>query len=320
MTAIRQMTYRPVGRRAAAVETMTFDRLRALNDGGTQRADFHVLALVDAGHGSVTVDFRRHPLVARSAVWIAAGAVHRWDDIAGVAGHLVLFVPTAPVTPATRELAASPEPAARWSIPDAEWPYVDAARNHLLLETSAASGQLPSGQLSPAQPSPVRRGGGRAASVQSAPASAAAAPAAGSTSAAAPAELPAILLSALVARLRPPHGEAPGAGPAFALFRLFQAGVEAHFREHHDAGHYARALGYAPRTLSRAVQQATGRTAKAYLVDRIVLEAKRLLAHDRLTAAGCAAALGFPDASGFSVFFRNATGTRPGAWQQQAGG
>ncbi|MFJ8673479.1 hypothetical protein [Streptomyces sp. NPDC093589] len=59
MTAIRQMTYQPVGSGSAAVETMTFGRLRELNDGGTQRADFHVLAVVDAGHGAVTVDFSR---------------------------------------------------------------------------------------------------------------------------------------------------------------------------------------------------------------------------------------------------------------------
>lgn len=63
------------------------------------------------------------------------------------------------------------------------------------------------------------------------------------------------------------------------------------------------------------MQQVTGRSAKAYIVDRIVLEAKRLLAHDRLTAAACANTLGFPDASNFSVFFRKATGMRPGAWQ-----
>lgn len=269
VTVIRQMTYQPVERRAAAVETMTFDHLRELNDGGTQRADFHVLAVVDAGPGSVTVDFLRHPLRERSAVWIPPGAVHRWDDIAGVAGHVVLFVPTAPVTHATRELVASPDLAAHWRIPDADWPFIDAARNHLLLEASALPGDLST-------------------------------------------ELPEILLSALIARLRPPHG---GARSAHPVFRLFRSNVEAHFRQHHDAGYYARTLGYAPRTLSRVVQQATGRTAKAYIVDRIVLEAKRLLAHDRLTAAACAGTLGFPDASNFSVFFQNATGMRPGAWQ-----
>ncbi|KPI32776.1 helix-turn-helix domain-containing protein [Streptomyces sp. NPDC048253] len=269
MSVIRQMTYQPEGRRAAAVETMTFSRLRELNDGGTQRADFHVLAVVDAGHGSVTVDFLHHPLKERSAVWVPPGAVHRWDDIADVAGHLVLFVPTAPVTHATREVVASPDPAAHWSIPDADWLFVDTARNHLLLEASAPPGELPT-------------------------------------------EVPEILLSALIARLRPSHAEAPFTHP---VFRSFRSSVEAHFRHHHDAGYYARALGYAPRTLSRAVQRATGRTAKAYIVDRIILEAERLLAHDRLTAARCAATLGFPDASNFSAFFRKATGLRPGAWQ-----
>ncbi|MEV1026799.1 AraC family transcriptional regulator [Streptomyces sp. NPDC050264] len=269
VTVIRQMTYQPVGRGAAAVETLTFHRLRELNDGGTQRADFHVLAVVDAGHGTVTVDFLPYGLGARSAVWIAPGAVHRWDDIAEVAGHVVLFVPTAPVTRATRELVADPDRVAQWSVPDADWPFVDAARSHLLLEASAP-------------------------------------PVGAST------ELPEILLSALIARLRPPHSAARPVNPTF---RRFRSSVETHFREHHDAGYYARALGYAPRTLSRAVQQATGRTAKAYIVDRLVLEAKRLLAHDRLTAAGCAGTLGFPDASNFSVFFRTATGMRPGAWQ-----
>jgi AraC-like DNA-binding protein len=269
MTEIRQMTYQPVGRRAAAVETMTFDRLREINDGGTQRADFHVLAVVDAGKGSVTVDFLRHPLRERSAVWIAPGAVHRWDDIADVSGHVVLFVPTAPVTRATRELVASPDLVAHWSIPGTDWPFIDTARNHLLLEASAPHGGTST-------------------------------------------ELPEILLSALVARLRPPQTGARATHPVFGLFR---SSVEAHFREHHDAGYYAQALGYAPRTLSRAVQQAAGCTAKAYIVDRIVLEAKRLLAHDRLTAARCAGTLGFRDASNFSAFFRKATGVRPGAWQ-----
>jgi AraC family transcriptional activator of pobA len=291
MTAIRQMTYRPVGGGAGAVETMTFGRLRELNDGGTQRADFHVLALVDTGQGSVTVDFARHALGARSAVWVAPGAVHRWDDIAGVEGHLVLFVPTAPVTRATRELVASPDRLARWTVPAADWPFVDAARNHLLLEAPAppaGASPDPTEPPHPSEPPELPQ----------------------------PPELPEILLSALLTRLTPPLPAAPrSVNPAF---RLFRTAVETHFRDHHDAGYYARALGYAPRTLSRAVQQATGRTAKAYIVDRIALEAKRLLAHDRLTATGCADALGFPDASNFSVFFRNATGLRPGAWQATA--
>ncbi|NUU08182.1 helix-turn-helix transcriptional regulator [Leifsonia sp. C5G2] len=271
MPEIAQMTYQPPGRRQSSVETMTFERLRAVNAGGTQRADFHVVALVDSGRGTLTVDFQRHRLEAGHAAWIAPGSVHRWDDVSELTGHLVVFVPTAPVTPGTRELVASPDVRPTWSLPEEDRPYIDAACRHLVLETvDGATGGSP--------------------------------------------EIPAILLSALIARLRPPHGDAELLDPLFALFR---SRVEAHFRERHDAAFYANDLGYSPRTLARAVRRATGRSAKAYIVDRLVLEAKRLLVHDRSTAAGCAAVLGFLDASSFSVFFRNATGLRPGAWRDE---
>ena len=265
---VRRLTYRPPGRGTAAVEVLTFDRLRQLDGGHAQRADFHVLALVDSGSGTVTVDFVQHPTTPGSAVWIPPGAVHRWDRIADVTGDVVLFVPTAPVTPATRALLARPAPV-RWEVPDEDRALVDLARHHLVTEAAAAA--VP------------------------------------------PTELPQILLSALLVRLRPPH-----AGPSAptSTFELFRASVEAHFRTHHDVGWYARSLGYAPRTLSRATQAAVGQTAKAYLVDRIVLEARRLLAYERYTSGRCASELGFSDASSFSLFFRTATGLRPGAWQQ----
>lgn len=270
-----QMTYLRRRGSASSVEVMSFAHLRRLNDGGTQRAEFHVLGLVDRGVGTVTVDFARHALAARSAVWIRPGAVHRWDDMRQVNGVLVLFVPTAPVTAATRELAAAPRGNTAWRIEPATWNLVRAAARHLELEAAAA-------------PEDVRT------------------------------EIPQILLSALLARLEPPRTpEAVGS----TIFTAFQSAVEANFREHHDVGYYARSLGYVPRTLSRAVQRMTGTTAKAYITERLVLEAKRLLAHDRVSTRRCASALGFPDASNFSAFFRTATGERPSAWQarQQPG-
>lgn len=272
MPRITQMRYLAPDSRAQQVETLTFETLRSMNDGGTQRADFHVLAIVHAGTGAVTVDFAQHHLSPGAAVWIPPGAVHRWDDAGELSGRLVLFVPTAPVTEETRALVATPGLQPVWVLPSDQRRYVDAALDHLALET-------------------------REDVVGGSPA------------------LPAILLSALLVRLRPPAG---GTEPGNPLFLAFRALVEADFRERHDADHYARTLGYAPRTLSRAVKRATGLTAKAYLLERIALEAKRLLAHDRLTSAACSAALGFTDASNFSVFFRNATGERPGAWQKSA--
>jgi AraC family transcriptional activator of pobA len=128
-----------------------------------------------------------------------------------------------------------------------------------------------------------------------------------------PGELLGLLLSALVLRAAPPAGTDQ---PQNDIFRRFRDAVEEEFRAHHDVGRYGSRLGYSSRTLSRSVRAATGRGAKDYLCERLVLEAKRLLVHDRLSPARCGDRLGFPDASNFSAFFLREVGLRPGAWQK----
>ncbi|AZS71972.1 AraC family transcriptional regulator [Streptomyces lydicus] len=78
---------------------------------------------------------------------------------------------------------------------------------------------------------------------------------------------------------------------------------------------YARSLGYAPRTLSRATEAAAGVGAKEFIDRRVVLEAKRLLAHGDQSAARIADRLGFADATNFSKFFQRQTGTTPIAFR-----
>lgn len=269
VAAIRQLTYQPPPAAPGPVETMSFATLRQLDDGSTQRGDFHVLAVVRRGRGRVSIDFSDHPLAARDVVWIRPGIVHRWDDLGDLAGDLVLFVPTAPITPRIRDLVTDPAAAVRWAVTDQAWPLITTALRHLCLEADA-------------------------------------------THDARTAELPGLLLSALLLRLAPPAGPD---WPQNDLFRRFRAAVEEDYRTHRDVAHYARRLGYSPRTLARGVQAATGRSAKAYLCERLLLEAKRLLAHDRLSPARCGQRLGFPDASNFSAFFLREAGIRPGAWQ-----
>jgi AraC family transcriptional regulator, transcriptional activator of pobA len=270
VTKVRQVAYQPPGGTFAPVETMSFATLRHLNDGSTQRADFHVLAAVRRGQGGVSMDFSGHHLTARSVVWIPPGVVHRWSDIRDIAGDIVLFVPTAPVTPASRDLASGLMTGACWTAAAGAWPLISVALAHLRLEYGAPPG--------------------------------------GRTS-----ELSSLLLSALLLRLDLPAAPGPAGNDAFLRFR--QA-AEEDFRSHHDVVHYARRLGYSPRTLSRGVHAATGRSAKDYLCERLLLEAKRLLAHDHLSQAQCGQRLGFSDAANFSAFFLRETGLRPGAWQR----
>jgi AraC-like DNA-binding protein len=80
----------------------------------------------------------------------------------------------------------------------------------------------------------------------------------------------------------------------------------------HDVGHYARELGYSPRTLARATLAAAGETPKQIIHGRIALEARRLLAHTDLAIS----TVGLRDPSNFSAFFTNVTGERPTAFRR----
>jgi AraC family transcriptional regulator, transcriptional activator of pobA len=97
-------------------------------------------------------------------------------------------------------------------------------------------------------------------------------------------------------------------------FAAYAAAVEAHYAASREVTWYARRLGYSPRTLSRAAQEAVGRSAKQFIDDRVVLEAKRLLAHTGITVTECARRAGFDDPANFSKFFRARTGLTPGAF------
>ncbi|MER6528659.1 AraC family transcriptional regulator [Streptomyces sp. NPDC001508] len=102
-------------------------------------------------------------------------------------------------------------------------------------------------------------------------------------------------------------------------FTLFRDAVEQGFSTNHSVSAYADALGYSRRTLVRAVRAATGETPKGFIDKRVVLEAKRLLAHTDLPIGRVGAAVGFPDAANFSKFFQLRTGRTPAAFRAELG-
>jgi AraC-like DNA-binding protein len=102
-----------------------------------------------------------------------------------------------------------------------------------------------------------------------------------------------------------------------STFTLFRDAVEQDFATNHSVSAYADALGYSRRTLVRAVRAATGETPKAFIDKRVVLEAKRLLAHTDLPIGRVGAAVGFPDAANFSKFFHQHTDLTPAAFRAE---
>ena len=100
-------------------------------------------------------------------------------------------------------------------------------------------------------------------------------------------------------------------GTDVELHRRFQELLERDFATSHDAGHYADEMGVTPGTLSRLLTKLTGRSTKQLVMDRVILEAARLLRFSDLSVKEIAARLGFADQFAFSKAFKQRRGEAP---------
>lgn len=95
------------------------------------------------------------------------------------------------------------------------------------------------------------------------------------------------------------------------LSSQFQRLVDQHFLTTHHLQAYSNMLGITPGYLSEQIKVAIGVPASHIIRRRLVIEAKRLLAHTQLTVSELCLHLGFKDSSYFSRFFRRETGQSP---------
>ena len=122
-------------------------------------------------------------------------------------------------------------------------------------------------------------------------------------------------LCTLILRLDLLNGQQSAAGvqssPSLKRFARFRELLEASFSGWHQVGPYAKALGCTQKSLNRASRDAIGLSAKDYIARRVILEAKRLLAHTDRPIYLVAEGLGFDEATNFSKFFRKHVGQAP---------
>lgn len=105
---------------------------------------------------------------------------------------------------------------------------------------------------------------------------------------------------------------------ALQRYRRYRLAVERNFARWHGVAPCAAArLGCSEKSLTRAALLVTERSANAVLTERLVLEAKRLLAHTLLPVATVGDQLGFAEATNFVKFFRRETGLTPGAFRAE---
>jgi AraC-like DNA-binding protein len=270
----------------AGVEVLSLDdlcrRVPAERLAIPQRPDFHHLLTLTGGSLWHTVDFTAYALEPGSWLWVRPGQVHQWGELTHADGTLILFRQDflATATAAAARIEDPHAPVLRRPPPE-DAAALHLAADHLTAEFHAL-GHLPLEIHTAA----LRH-----------------------------------LLSVLVLRLA--HLTAPAGSPApepDPTYLRFRDAVERDCARTRRVEDYARALGYSARTLSRATLAGAGLGAKEFIDRRVVLEAKRLLAHSDQTAAHIADRLGFSSATHFSKYFHQRTGQTPIAFRTMVRG
>jgi AraC family transcriptional activator of pobA len=104
------------------------------------------------------------------------------------------------------------------------------------------------------------------------------------------------------------------------LHRRFTRRLEEDYAAHHDAGHYADALAVPAAALSRALAHVTGRATKDLILDRVMLEAARLLRFTDLGVGEVAHRVGYDDPLYFSRAFKRRHEQSPQAYRDAVRG
>lgn len=112
--------------------------------------------------------------------------------------------------------------------------------------------------------------------------------------------------------------EQPGTSLAYlSLFRRFSHLLETSFVRHKSPEYYAGQLHVSAKHLNRVNRAIVGKTTSGVILDRVVLEAGRLLLHSGDSLSEIAAALGYDDYAYFSKLFKNRTGYTAGHFRKK---
>lgn len=103
------------------------------------------------------------------------------------------------------------------------------------------------------------------------------------------------------------------------LVARYSALLERDFRSKLSVAEFAEALGVTPTHLTRACRATCGRSAHMLLEDRILFEARRLLAETRMPINQIAQMLGYNSPGYFTRAFQKTAGMTPSAFRKKPG-
>lgn len=105
--------------------------------------------------------------------------------------------------------------------------------------------------------------------------------------------------------------------PSRALAGALRRAIDRHYREDWPVSRYVDLLATTPHLLDKAARETFGQSVKDMLMDRRLLEAKRLLRFTIRSVEDIGREIGFEDPAYFSRFFRRRTGHSPAQWRRE---
>lgn len=103
---------------------------------------------------------------------------------------------------------------------------------------------------------------------------------------------------------------------AYGHFKGFRDLIEEHICDHFSVEEYAKMLGVTTKTVNQVTRKITGLSAKQCIVNRMILEIKRLLSQDKLLNYEIADLLGFDEAANMTSFFSRYAGMPPNEFRR----
>ncbi|RED96682.1 helix-turn-helix transcriptional regulator [Marinoscillum furvescens] len=119
-------------------------------------------------------------------------------------------------------------------------------------------------------------------------------------------------------RLYPHDIRAIEKGKGHMMVKRLRKLIEEKYHQNLSIKEYAELLHVSENHLTHIVRDLTGKTSKQLIIDKQILEIKRLLKHSDLTATEISQHLNFSDTSYFSKFFKKQTGLTPNEYRDKS--
>jgi AraC family transcriptional activator of pobA len=243
------------------------------------RHDFYHVAWIEGGSGKFFQDGHGYPIKQGSLIFVPPAQVHTWEAKQALLGYILSFEPTLLFSQSDRPY--------RLLHVLTEW----SAAAKTQIQVTGASYEWLRSKFEDLTREFCGNGEFRDEMLRS--------------------QITGILIS--LHRFSTVSSKAESTEQFHSLTHRFLALLEKEEGKFYRANHYVSALSIDSRAFVNAVLSETGKSPSAWIRDRTLLEARRLLTYTDLTISEIAYRLNFRNVSYFVRFYRRLTGISPGA-------